>query len=227
MAATTRTEFLEQLKKRSKILAALDADILEAYLDSALFAYSEKLPRVRTQKNITVVTTNLYNLPTDALKMLKVFDFDTHTQLSFRTEEDDSTSIPKIILGKKQLGSAEEEGLLSQGYYIDIINHNITQPSLDAITGITAVDFEYTALQTVATISKTGHEALKSYVEGLAFEDKAAGDAERLVDVVDAEPSGASTTIRLSQAQKVYQTMAMTKMQRFDDLTRVAYGVRE
>ena len=216
MASVDKNEFITQLRFRSQAARTLPHETLDIFVDMALRAYSEKLPLVKIAKDNETVDSGLYDFPDDAIRILQIVDSASRKPIEFAIEQNGAK---QIRLGSIAGRSYEE--LLEQPFYGSPLSSSVS----DTVTSFETFDIEYAALHTLSTISEFGVEALTVYIEYLMFQEKAS-NPEDFVEVVDTDPSGASTTLRNASAGKGYMDMSKAKLEQFNHFMGIAYGVR-
>lgn len=231
MSSKSKEQFITELKTRSGLLSALEDSTLGIFVDIALRAYSRKLPKVLVSADNTVVSgQELYDFPTDALRVIKIRDAGSGKEILFAVEDQDSGR--KFKLGSILTRSVDS--LLTKDYYVSPLSSGV---DTESISGYTAFDIEYVVLHTVDTISDTGLEAIALYVEYLALNqkaEKALSDAlteaaEVPASITDRSSDGATTTVSFDTRSKVakgFSDLAAAKLAAFNSEVGGAYGTR-
>lgn len=229
MSSLTKDEFLLELKARSVMLANFTDDQLGSLVDIALRAYSGRLPKVKISVDNAVVSgQELYDYPSGALKVTKIRDSDSYSEVLFSTEDQSNGS--KIRLGSILQRSYED--LLQKEFY----SNPLSQESVVSVS-YSAFDIEYVVLQTVPGVSDRGLEAVSFYVEYLALNQRAAQAAENAhtditevpANLVDRSSDGASTTVSFitkSDVSKRFAELATIALNKFTEMTQATYGTR-
>lgn len=242
MSSLTKAQFTTELKARSKAVYNMaDADI-ETFIDVALRAYSNRLPKLMWDvDNSVVVDQALYDFPTGALKVVALRTSDYRQPISFTVEDQGSGN--KIRPGNLQEGSLDK--YIESVYYVAPGNSGgntvnlITLNTYQSTLGYDSFDINYVKLQTMSDISDRGLEALSLYVEYLAYNFKASEAAEvaaasdssqEASSITDTDPTGATTTVSFTtkeSASKMYSDLATAKLEAFNaKLAPSPYGRR-
>ena len=181
--------------------------------------------------NAVVAGQELYDFPEDAMKVIKVRDADSGREILFAVE--DQGEGRKLKLGS--VLSRSVDALLAKDYYVSPLSAG---SGAESVSGYSAFDVEYVALQTVETVSDGGLEAVALYVEYLALNRKAeealsdalTEAAEVPASITDRSSDGASTTVSFDTKSKVakgFSDLAALKLAAFNgEAGGGAYGTR-
>ena len=216
-------ETLSDFKTRLGKLTAtknLSEDVLDAYIEKALLAWSEYNPEQVLMKKVPVdaESDGFYDVPADAESVTKVLVHDTDIEIEFQIERDAETSIDKIRLGpifqpstvfisgdyEPQMGGALSGVQFERGY---------ARGDVDG--GYDHFDISYLRIPEIKRLSRQDLNTIELYVEHLGYLDKAS-QTDNLVDITDADSSGDSTTLRRSNIGRQYATLAKDKKEDFE-----------
>jgi len=231
MSSYSNGEFIAELKGSSAIVAEFTDAQVAIFLTVALRHFSLQFAELRVSADNEVVDgQELYDLPANAVSIVKVRDSDSKAEITFAVENQGEGD--KIRLGSIAQNSMAD--LLERTYYQD----PLASASSSQVTGYSAFDVEYTLLHDMETIKDTSLDAVAAYVQYLACNSKAGeaaasavSSAERVPEsITDQDSSGASTTIKYSSSREmstVLKQQANEALERYNDLTRsMAYGTR-
>ena len=136
----TLAEFKTKLE-RLTATKDLDDDVIDDYIEAALMAFSEHQPERVKMKKVPVDpdANGLYDVPTDALNVARLFVYDTDIEISFEVERDSTTHARKI-----RVGSIERPQWLFVGAEYGPIDYGVNEQTfINSARGGVFEDYEY------------------------------------------------------------------------------------
>lgn len=212
------------LVRRRPALKGSSEQVATDYINRALLAISSYAPLKVTMLRIPARRTDgVYEVPEEAREVTEVYVSGTNVPITFEVKEkEDGTR--ELWLYAVRLPSSIS--------LVDSPDYNAYSTNLGNITGsfrptfggstsgYDFYDLEYSANHTFERLLNKHHLALEIYVDYLGYEARAVKEAS-LVDITDRDPSGASTTLRRSQASGTFSKLMDMRMAEFKrEMTR-------
>ena len=196
----------------------IESETLTDFINAGLLAMAEYKPeRVLMKKvPVTAAAEGLYDVPTDALTVARLFVHNTDKEIHFEVEQDSVTDIRKIRLG----GVERPQWLFVGKHYAEMsdgVNANTfsNMGRLGNAGGFDFFDILYFRVPTFQRLTEADTYILQLYIEARGYEQRA-GEVENLVDIRDTDPSGDATEIKKSGIGKQFMALAKGKQDAFE-----------
>ncbi len=227
MSSYTKSQFITHIKSRSSLLAGFEDATLSTFIDTALRAFSEKIPEFRlSTDNAFDSSENPVDLPDDCLDVYIVRDSSSKQAIDWNVVNEGDGDM--LLLGDIQLPSYQNE--IEQSLYIDPLQ----SASLSSVT-FTSYDIQYSILQTMSTIKDTSLEAIYNHILYQACSDKAESIAlsvsnqEIVSELRDTDASGAETAVKFNSSKEQvdnFTRLGESYLKKFEQSTNIAFGMR-
>ena len=184
-------------------------------LDNALAAIGEYQKQKVKLKNIPVDSNNngVYDFPEDAYSIVRVLVSNTNIRIDFEQYYDEDGN-QKFSLGNVRLPSYIGLVENASDRYIDTYENNSISRSYHGGTSYSNFDLLYSKIPTFESLDTKHELALRLYAEYSALEEKST-ITENVVDIVDRDATGASTTIRNSNRAAQHTSVSQVKYDQF------------